>query len=199
MRPPRLPSLSVPNRPRTPRPTSTSLFRAVLALLTVGTSGVACAPPAPERPDEPVSEPAPAPNDLPADEGLRLMLSLGQLDAAPGASVRVRIVLTNQLPEPRILDFPSAQRFDLRLLDESGAEVFLWSAGQMFAQFLGTETLAAVDPERPAGTAPVEGASLEWETEIAAPGTPGSYRVEAWIPAIGLDLSTSIPITVRTP
>jgi len=202
---PNLPPNRRPHRvPDGPRPRFPTLHRAILTLtlLGVGSPGLACSPPAPpssDFPAEPVSDAEPSPLEVAPDEGLRLMVSLGSLDYAPGEAVTARIVLTNQISEPRVLSFPSAQRFDLRLTDDAGAEVFLWSSEQMFAQFLGTEELAAADPDRAPGESTSEGASLRWEVEFVAPRAPGRYRLEAWIPATGLDLSTSVPLTVRTP
>lgn len=57
-------------------------------------------------------------------------------------AVRFVLHVTNPSPEPMTLEFASAQRYDFVVRSKGGAEVWRWSADQMFAQMLGEETLA---------------------------------------------------------
>jgi hypothetical protein len=42
-----------------------------------------------------------------------------------------------------VLEFTSAARYDFEVRTPTGAEVWRWVAGQMFAQVLGADTVAA--------------------------------------------------------
>jgi hypothetical protein len=56
----------------------------------------------------------------------------------------MRLVATNTTGREVTLGFPTAQRFDF-VVRLAGRVVWQWSADMMFAQILGSETLAAGD------------------------------------------------------
>ena len=57
-------------------------------------------------------------------------------------AVRFVLHVTNPSTQPVTLEFASAQRYDFVVQTMAGAEVWRWSADQMFAQMLGEDTLA---------------------------------------------------------
>src|SRR5262245_41610821 len=81
-----------------------------------------------------------------------------------GDSVRFVLLVTNPTDRPIQLEFGSAQRYDFEVRDASGAEVWRWSADQMFAQVVGEEQLAP-------------GATLKYEAVWRPGGARGRYRV----------------------
>jgi hypothetical protein len=89
------------------------------------------APPG-EQPDETRTDVAPD-NDLVTS----LEIEVGARD------VRFVLHVTNPSAQPVTLEFANAQRYDFVVQTAAGAEVWRWSADQMFAQMLGEETLAA--------------------------------------------------------
>lgn len=66
--------------------------------------------------------------------------SLG-VEVSP-AGVELTLYVTNAGAAPVVFTFPSAQRYDFRVVAESGEEVWRWSDGMSFAQVLTTDTLA---------------------------------------------------------
>jgi hypothetical protein len=94
-------------------------------------------------------------------------------------SVQFRLDITNATAAPLVLEFSSAQRADFAVEDAAGAEIWRWSAGQGFAQVLGSETLAA-------------GETRTWDTAWEAGERNGEFT------AIALLTSTSHPVTLRT-
>jgi hypothetical protein len=65
------------------------------------------------------------------------------LEVEVGAdSVRFVFHLTNSGTQPLVLEFNSSARYDFEVRTPSGGEVWRWSADQMFAQVLGSDTLA---------------------------------------------------------
>jgi len=57
-------------------------------------------------------------------------------------SVRFVFHLTNSGTRPLVLEFNSSARYDFEVQTAAGAEVWRWSADQMFAQVLGSDTVA---------------------------------------------------------
>lgn len=56
-------------------------------------------------------------------------------------TVRFVLHLTNSTNQPIRLEFPSSQRYDFVVRTPDGAEVWRWSADQMFAQMLSEESI----------------------------------------------------------
>ncbi len=90
-------------------------------------------------------------------------------------TVRLVLHVTNPTDQPLALEFTSGQRYDFAIRTAEGGDVWTWSADKMFAQVLGTETIAP-------------GASLDY-SEVWQPGDrKGSFV------AIASLSSTSHPI-----
>ena len=104
---------------------------------------------------------------------------------APGEPIALTLRVINGTPRPVRLSFRTAQRFDLVMEDGQGREVWRWSAGRLFAQVLGEETLG------PSGG--------EFVGQATAKGRfpPGIYTVKGTIPAMEGALSASTTVTVR--
>jgi archaellum component FlaG (FlaF/FlaG flagellin family) len=80
------------------------------------------------------------------------------------------------------LEFRSAQRFDVVVDRDSGTTVWQLSAGQMFAQVLGSETLSP-------------GEHLVWEAEWTDPET-GDYEATASLEARNADCEATTIFSV---
>ena len=76
--------------------------------------------------------------------------------------VRLTLHVTNPTTAAVRLEFPSAQRYDFAVLTTGGEEVWRWSADQMFAQVVGTETVP------PSGT-------LRYRAEWRPGGRKGAF------------------------
>lgn len=91
-------------------------------------------------------------------------------------TVRLVLHVTNPSNQPVRLEFNSGQRYDFAIRTAGGADVWTWSADKLFAQAVGTETIAP-------------GATLDY-AETWAPGNrKGSFV------AIARLASTSHPIS----
>lgn len=116
---------------------------------------------------------------------LRVTLTTDKPVYAPGEPIRIVFEVANHTAAPVTLDFASAQRFDLAIADESGAEVWRWSAGRMFAQMLGQEVLGP------------ETGRLSYEATFAGALGPGRYRIEARLTDRSGDFSASLGVEVK--
>jgi hypothetical protein len=72
---------------------------------------------------------------VPSDLGKSLEVEIG------ADTVRFVFHLTNSDTQPLVLEFASSARYDFEVRTAAGAEVWRWSADQMFAQVLGADTL----------------------------------------------------------
>lgn len=99
--------------------------------------------------------------------------------AASPAEVAFSFAVTNVGDDPAELTFPTAQTHDVAVRAE-GEEVWRWSDGQMFAQMLGSETLA-----------PGESASFEAVWDDPA---PGSYEAVAELVANDADCEATTSV-----
>jgi hypothetical protein len=118
-----------------------------------------------------------------AGSGLALDRTVYEIDPAkPIPPLTARLTIRNDHPEPLELQFPSGQIYDLRIENEGGETVFLWSAARLFIQAL--QTLAIERGERNyVITVPLVSGD-------GAPLPAGSYGIEAW-------LTTSPPVRFR--
>lgn len=74
--------------------------------------------------------------------GAELSFAIG-LDApryAVGSNMGVRLTLRSNSPDPITLNFPSGQSYDIKLFNESGEAVYVWSAARIFAMVIRQET-----------------------------------------------------------
>ena len=84
----------------------------------------------------------------PQPKGLVLALQANKESYAPGEPILLTLQVVNQSPQPVILQFRTAQRFDLVIQDAQGRRVWQWSRGEMFAQVIGEETVPSGEPLR---------------------------------------------------
>lgn len=87
--------------------------------------------------------PAAAPNETRAGMASQNDL-VTSIEVEVGAdTVRFVLHLTNSTAGPIRLEFPSAQRYDFVVRTPANAEVWRWSADQMFAQMISEESIPA--------------------------------------------------------
>ena len=103
---------------------------------------------------------------------------------AAGEALKLTVTVENRGTQPVTLTFRTAQRFDVRVQDAAGREVWRWSADRMFAQATGEERLAP-------------GTRRSWNVVVREPLPAGSYKVVASLESVNLEVSGSIGITVR--
>lgn len=116
---------------------------------------------------------------------MNVILTADKATYAPGEPIMLTLRVVNGTSKPVRLSFRTAQRFDLVVEDGSGREVWRWSAGRLFAQVLGEETLA------PSGG--------EFRAHATAEGRfpPAVYTVKGIVPSREGVLSASATVTVR--
>lgn len=139
-----------------------------------------------------VTLPACSPQDQSVDEGtevanpadgLELQFGVQAASYAPGDSIRALVRVVNRGAEPRTLNFPSSQRFDILVLDSAGVAIHSWSMDKSFAQAIEEETLAP-------------GEELLYEGAVVAPPVPGNYQVRGVITASEASLESTLPVEV---
>ena len=101
-----------------------------------------------------------------------------------GEPVRLTVSVANRGAQPVTLTFRTAQRFDVRVRDAAGREVWRWSAERVFAQAIGEERL---EP----------GGQRRWDVVVREALPPGSYTAVASLESVDVKLSTSFGIMVR--
>lgn len=113
------------------------------------------------------------------DASTRVMKTTGSISASaatdetvysPGQPLRVSITARNAGKRAKTLNFPTSRRFDFSIFRDGESEpIYRWSAGRMFTQVLGSETLA------PNETRTFEAGVGDATEQLA----PGNYRLEA--------------------
>ena len=102
--------------------------------------------------------------------GQEVSFSVG-LDSSrylPNSNLGVRLTLRSMGPDPLLLVFPSSQTYDLKVINELGTAVYVWSADKLFAAVYREEKFGP--GERTYGvTAPL--GNLR----------PGKYKVQAYL------------------
>lgn len=164
--------------------------RVLVPFLCAGAIAFACAP----RPaaSDAATPPAPATATMPAagrpKPGAAPVL-VSSLDVSVGAEqLRFTMHVTNNSDERVELTFPSGQTHDFTVLDESGREVWRWSADRMFTQALQTRVL---EPHGTATfTADAEGA---WTTT----GGAKKFVVVGRLSSAAHPLETRVEFTAR--
>jgi hypothetical protein len=97
-----------------------------------------------------------------------------EVEVRPG-SVRFVLHVTNSTSQPVALEFTSGQRYDFEVVDANGAKVWQWSADRMFAQVLGTESVAP-------------GGSLKYEAEWRPDRGSGTFTAVGRVSATNRQL-----------
>jgi hypothetical protein len=99
--------------------------------------------------------------------GFTVALDKPVYKAEPSLDLAVRLTLRNTHPEPIMLFFPSGQRYDLRIWNDKGEAVYVWSADKLFIQ--------AVSREQVIG-------ERTFTFTASVPNLPpGRYVAEAWL------------------
>lgn len=117
--------------------------------------------------------------------GLKVTLATDKPAYAPGEPITFTLRVVNGTPKPVRLSFRTAQRFDLVVEDAQGREVWRWSAGRLFTQVLGAETL---DPS---------GGEFVAQAITEGKFPSGIYTAKGTIPAMEGALSASTTVTIR--
>jgi hypothetical protein len=108
---------------------------------------------------------APTPDAKPAETGgVAEFLPLSLQVEVRRDSVHFALHVTNPTANAIQLEFGDAQRFDFEVRSADGAQVWRWSADQIFAQVVGQETMAP-------------GESLKYEAVWHPAAGVGSYTV----------------------
>ena len=71
--------------------------------------------------------------------GFTIALDGHTYPAQESAEIVVRLTLRSSHPEPLALVFPSGQDFDIKIYDDKGETVYVWSADKLFAQIFRSE------------------------------------------------------------
>jgi hypothetical protein len=114
-----------------------------------------------------------------------LLLRLDRSSYSPKEPIQVALEVSNNSHEAIHLTFPTSQRFDLSLEDETGKEVWRWSQGRLFLQMMGEEVLK-----------PGAG-GLRYRETFSAPAIAGRYKLSAWISSKKRPLKTTTSLKVR--
>lgn len=114
---------------------------------------------------------------LPVSSDFTLSLATDRVEYRSGEPIEMTLGVTWAGAGELVLEFPTAQRFDLSIQDEIGDELWRWSGDRMFGQALGQEVLDAARPE------------LEFSARFDGELAPGTYRIT------GLLASSSHPAT----
>jgi hypothetical protein len=73
--------------------------------------------------------------------GFTVALDAPVYKAAETVTLLVRLTLRNTHPQPVTLNFPSGQRYDLRIWNDKGQVVYAWSANKLFIQVVSSENV----------------------------------------------------------
>ncbi len=120
-----------------------------------------------------------------AGQEVALVLQVGSQAYPPGEPIEVTLLVNNRTDRPLRLTFRTSQRFDLALDDESGKEVWRWSAGRFFLQVIGEEVLKP------------EAEALRYQATFQAPLKPGRYTIRGRLTSSNWPLQASTTILVR--
>ena len=97
----------------------------------------------------------------------------------------IELQVFNRTGKEITLNFRDAQRYDFVIEDEEGNKMWQWSAGMMFAQVLGQETLGPGKEE------------LTYSATYEEKLTPGKYKVTGVLFAQDKPMSGNIVIVVN--
>ena len=114
-----------------------------------------------------------------------LLLRANKAVYAEGEPLELTLEVVNRSPRPVTLQFRDSQRYDFLIRNAQGQEVWRWSAGQMFAQILGEETLAP------------DGENLTYRTVKQLPLMRGLYTIIGVVPAMGAQMSARLQVTIQ--
>ncbi len=99
--------------------------------------------------------------------------------------IRITFEVASLARTPLQLEFTSAQRFDVAIINEAGAEVWRWSEGRVFATMMGQEILGPDNPR------------LTYEAAFTRTLPPGPYQIKAWVTDTSRHFSATLGIEMR--
>lgn len=99
-------------------------------------------------------------------------------------TVRMVLHVTNPSNQPVVLEFSSGQRYDFAVRMVGGAEVWRWSADQMFTQALGTQTIGP-------------GATVDFTETWNHGGRTGSFEALASLKATNFAIEERAAFSIR--
>lgn len=114
-----------------------------------------------------------------------MFLAADKATYTPREPITFTLRAVNESSNPVRLGFRTSQRFDLVIKDAHGREVWRWSAGRVFAQVLGEETLSA------------SGGELRFQVTVEREFSRGVYTVTGVIPALEGELSVRTTVTIQ--
>lgn len=118
------------------------------------------------------------------DTALTVVLILDRDTFRPGERVTATLRVRNTEATPRTLHFTSGQRYDFRIADSAGRDVWVWSSERGFIQAIGQLALEG------------ELREAAFTEQFAAPSAAGRYRVSGEITATGVRLAAGAWLTV---
>jgi hypothetical protein len=116
--------------------------------------------------------------------GVDVLVRTDKRSYSSGEPIVVALEIVNRGAKAVDLSFSTAQRYDVRIKDGQGGDVWRSSQGQMFAQVLGTERL---EPSR----------RLRYRVSVRQGLSPGAYTIVAVVPAMEGRLSSEAGIKVQ--
>jgi len=116
---------------------------------------------------------------------MKLFLAADKTTYTPREPITFTLRAVNDSSNPVRLSFRTSQRFDLFFQDAHGREVWRWSAGRVFAQLLGEETLSA------------SGGQRRFQVTVEREFSRGVYTVTGMLPALEGGLSARTTVTIK--
>lgn len=116
---------------------------------------------------------------------VKLVLTADKVFYARQEPITFILRVVNGTSNPVRLNFQTGQRFDVVMRDAKDQAVWRWSAGRLFTQMLGEETIPAL------------GGELRFEATARGDFPSGVYTVTGLIQALEETLSARTTITVR--
>lgn len=122
-------------------------------------------------------------------DGLDLTLTLPKGKFQQGKNIEMKSALTNTSSSVRTLVFSSGQKFDFKVTDSSGREVWRWSQGKFFTMAL--EKLVLKE-----GQSQVYSASWDQKDSQGRQVPVGVYLISGYLKAQGLDKKVQVEVEI---
>lgn len=122
-------------------------------------------------------------------DGLELTLTLPKEKFRQGESIEMKLVLINTSSSSCLLSFSSGQKFDFKVTDTLGKEMWRWSGGKFFTMVLEKITLKKKQSQ-------VYSASWNQKDNQDRQVPVGSYLITGDSKAQGLDKEVQIEIEI---
>lgn len=102
--------------------------------------------------------------------GITCYLTTDRHSYAPGATMRMQMLVRNPTAEAVVLQFPTSQQYDFTVRDADGKAVWIWSQNKLFAQVLTQKALP-----------PGEEYTISTEWTVPNELAPALYRVSGTV------------------